>query len=167
MSLYVGNSASTIQDLVGGFSKYANTLEYGSNVVGAIGGPTLELLTAAWNKANPTLTPKAPVIDLDYEDPLEMDGTTYYMSKGIHGYFINKAGDVADSSLSYLSSEYVVVSPSALEDGPSIIGGYCLYAMNGCLISQYYNISVKVRPVVCLKSSIPAKEVEGGYSLIK
>ena len=137
------NSQAVVQ-LIKDYANFANTTDYGTNVVGSIGGPTIELLVAGWNakEYTPVMT---PTID-------------------IYGYKINNAIGLTSDGL-YLPSGYYywLASPSASSNQ------YVEIAGNGSLGFSGYGGSIGVRPVVCLKSSILAIEGIGDYdfSLIK
>ncbi|MBR6614048.1 MAG: type II secretion system protein [Clostridia bacterium] len=140
------NSQSVAQ-LIKNYANFANTTTYGTNVVGAIGGPTIELLAAGWNA-----TGKTP---------------TFTITTSKYGYQINGANNVSDltSDGLYVPSDYYywLASPSAYDNIYVLYAGYDFVGENNC--SNRYD----VRPVVCLKSSIPATVGTGDYdfSLVK
>jgi type II secretory pathway pseudopilin PulG len=55
---YVANNSQAVAQLIKDYANFANRTTYGTNVVGSIGGPTLELLVAGWNAKGytPTMT---------------------------------------------------------------------------------------------------------------
>ncbi|MBR6613550.1 MAG: type II secretion system protein [Clostridia bacterium] len=138
-----GNTAynsKAVAQLIKDYANFANTEAYGTNVVGAIGGPTIELLAAGWNA-----TGKTP---------------TMALTTDTYGYKINNATYVSITSDGlYVPSNYYywLASPSAnyydivLDVGSGRVG------------SGSYDGSGDVRPVVCLKSSIPATVGTGDY----
>ena len=133
-------NSQAVAQLIKDYANFANTTTYGTNVVGAIGGPTLELLAAGWNAkvGNPTMT----------------------LTTDTYGYKIN--GDYCVEVTSdglYVPSDYWywLASPSA---------GYfssVLFVGVGSVGDNGYDITNRVRPVVCLKSSIPATVGTGDY----
>ena len=139
-------NSQAVAQLIKDYAGFANTTTYGSNVVGAIGGPTLELLAAGWNAkvGNPTMT----------------------LTTDTYGYKIN--GDyyveVTSDGL-YVPSDYWywLASPSAGNFSDVMSAG------RGSVDSDGYSDPDGVRPVVCLKSSIPATVGTGDYdfSLVK
>ena len=134
-----GNSKAVAQ-LIKDYANFANTTTYGSNVVGAIGGPTIELLAAGWNA-------KA------YTPTMAITTSTY-------GYEINGANyvEVTSDGL-YVPSDYYywLASPSAIN------GTFVMNALGGGVGNYGYNGTSGVRPVVCLKSNIPATVGTGDY----
>ncbi|MBR6688860.1 MAG: hypothetical protein IKL68_02460, partial [Clostridia bacterium] len=119
---------------------FANTEAYGTNVVGAIGGPTLELLAAGWNAKG-------------YTPTMALTTDTY-------GYKINNANYIIVTSDGlYVPSNnyYWLASPSANSYSDVVLAGYVLVSYDAC------NRTSGVRPVVCLKSSIPAIAGTGEY----
>ena len=155
--------------LIRKYSNFANRTAYGSNVIGAIGGPTLELIAAGYN-ATIGEAKITPIVDLTYS------GSHVY---GCLGYMINTLGRTGISGLTndglYFSATnpYVVVSPNANEDatGPHYLFasenqmlGSCHFHSRADFMGEKY-----IRPVVCLKSSIPATVGTGDYdfSLVK
>ena len=128
------SSSNAVAYLLTNFANFANTTDYGSNVVGAIGGPTIELLAAGWNAkvGTPTLT----------------------ITTDTYGYRISdnyKETVTSDGLYVPLDTNYWLASPSASADR------FLLYARNDFLDAGSYYDARGVRPVVCLKSSIPAK----------
>ena len=55
---YTMYNCKAVAQLIKDYANFANKTTYGTNVVGAIGGPTLELLAAGWNAKGytPTMT---------------------------------------------------------------------------------------------------------------
>ncbi len=158
-----------IARLIKKYSNFANKLDYGVNVVGAIGGPTLELIAAGYNEIVGE-TKITPIVDVTY------GGTHVY---GNFGYMVNTLGGIMVSGLNndglYFSSNlpYVVVSPNANEDAA---GPYYMFsAENSALKSCHFYLREGwsdgeryIRPVVCLKASIPATVgTTTDFSLIK
>ena len=132
-----GNTALNCQavaQLIKDYSNFANTTDYGSNVVGAIGGPTIELLVAGWNAKGytPTLT----------------------ITTGTYGYQINGTTGV---SLSTTTDDLYTQSRNIWFANPSDSDSNKVYIVGDRIISANCGASNGVRPVVCLKSSIPAK----------
>ncbi|MBR6689126.1 MAG: hypothetical protein IKL68_03840 [Clostridia bacterium] len=134
-----------VAQLITDYTDFANTTDYGNNVIGAIGGPTIELLVAAWNskKYSPTL----------------------YLTLTENGYMVN---DDTGTSLEVTSDGFYVTtdnmywlaSPSADSIGPVgiTIVGY------GRILDTYFSDGpCCVTPVVCLKASTPAKVGTGSY----
>ena len=133
-------NSQAVAKLIKDYAGFANTTTYGSNVVGAIGGPTLELLAAGWNAkvGNPTMT----------------------LTTDTYGYKINNAIYVELTSDGlYVPSDnyYWLASPSALDKYGVMYAGY-----DSVLGTGYFSTG-GVRPVVCLKSSIPATVGTGDY----
>ena len=136
-----------VAQLIKNYANFANTTDYGSNIVGAIGGATIELLTAGWNAKGytPTMT----------------------LTTATYGYNIN--GNYSLSGLTsdefyILSSTYTwLASPGNGRSDTVIRVGYSVLDadINGC--------DYDIRPVVCLKASIPATVGNGEYdfSLVK
>ena len=135
---YVNSNA--VAQLIKDYANFANKTTYGTNVVGAIGGPTLELLAAGWNAKG-------------YTPTMALTTDTY-------GYKINNAYYVSVTSDGlYVPSSYYywLASPSAgynnivVRAGTGGVNNYPCGTPNG------------VRPVVCLKSNIPATVGTGDY----
>ena len=143
---YTMYNCKAVAQLIKDYANFANKTTYGTNVVGAIGGPTLELLAAEWNAKGytPTMT-----VSIDTK-----------------GYKINNSfGEGVTSDGLYVTSDYWywLASPSA---GSNID---VMSACDGLVEFSHYNIPYGVRPVVCLKSSIPATVGTGDcdFSLTK
>ena len=134
-------NSQAVAQLIKDYANFANTTTYGTNVVGAIGGPTLELLAAGWNAkiGTPTMT----------------------LTTDTYGYKINDDYyvEVTSDGL-YVPSDYyyLLASPSAGSGSDVMSAGSD--RVNNAL---YYYDSTAVRPVVCLKSSIPATVGTGDY----
>ena len=143
---YTMYNCQAVARLIKDYANFANTTTYGSNVVGAIGGPTIELLAAGWNAK--AYTP------------------TMAITTSTHGYKINGANYVSVTSDGlYVPSNYScwLASPSADDYNDVMFASYGLVNRGG------YGNADGVRPVVCLKSNIPATVGTGDYdfSLIK
>ncbi len=134
-----GNCKAVAQ-LIKDYANFANKTIYGTNVVGAIGGPTLELLAAGWNAKG--YTPTMTLTTLTY------------------GYMINSADYVSVTSDGlYVPSDYYywLASPADIDYDSVVYVGY------GRGESSLCDAPYGVRPVVCLKSSIPATVGTGDY----
>ena len=138
------DNSKAVAQLIKDYANFANTQAYGSNVVGAIGGPTIELLAAGWNAkvGNPTMT----------------------LTTDTYGYYINGEStiEVIGDGLYVMNYEYWLSSPSAVAYIPVMkvstdaVNIYDIVMPNG------------VRPVVCLKASIPATTgTTTDFSLVK
>ena len=134
-------NSQAVAQLIKDYANFANkTASYSSYVVGAIGGPTIELLVAGWNAkiGTPTMT----------------------LTTDTYGYKINGdyGVDVTSDGL-YVPSDYYywLASPSAGDFNCVMLAGY------GCVYFSLYDSTDGVRPVVCLKSSIPATVGTGDY----
>ena len=141
------HSNSMVAQLIKDYANFANTTTYGTNVVGAIGGPTLELLSAGWNAKGytPTMT----------------------LTTNTYGYKINNDYYVSVTSDGlYVSSNcwYWLASPNASDDYWAMNAGcdYSCVAGEGYVGCNGYD-TCDVRPVVCLKASIPATVGTGDY----
>ena len=129
-----------VAQLIKDYANFANKTTYGTNVVGAIGGPTIELLAAGWNAKG-------------YTPTMALTTDTY-------GYMINNGYHVEVTSDGlYVPSSYYywLASPSALDKYGVMYAGY-----DSVLGTGYFS-TAGVRPVVCLKSSIPATVGTGDY----
>ena len=138
------NSQAIVQ-LIKDYAIFANIQTYGSNVVGAIGGPTLELLVAGWNAkvGTPTMT----------------------LTTDVYGYYINNNYylEVTSDGL-YVPSDYRywLASSTAMDNLGVMNAGHDNVRYN----DYYYTFGV--RPVVCLKSSIPTTVgTTTDFSLVK
>ena len=139
-----GNQAynsQAVAQLIKDHADFANTTTYGTNVVGAIGGPTLELLAAGWNAKGYT--------------------PTMSLTTDIYGYKINGEDWLVElkSDELYITSNYYywLASPSADANDFVMLAGYNNVDIDG------YTGGYALRPVVCLKSSIPATAGTGDY----
>ncbi|MBR6688485.1 MAG: type II secretion system protein [Clostridia bacterium] len=137
------NNSQSVAQLIKDYAKFANTTTYGTNVVGAIGGPTLELLVAGWNSKGytPTMT----------------------LTTGTYGYKINNTYyvDVTSDGL-YVPSDYWywLASPSDFSADTVSLAGYDVLGGDN---HTFCALPYGVRPVVCLKSSTPATVGTGDY----
>ena len=136
---YVNSKA--VAQLIKDYANFANKTTYGTNVVGAIGGPTLELLAAGWNAKG--YTPTMALTTDTYGYKINND---YYVS-----------GLTSDGLYVPSSYWYWLASPSA--------GIYdrVMYAGLDYVDGDGYGRTYGVRPVVCLKSNIPATVGTGDY----
>ena len=141
----IPNNQATAQ-LIKEYAAFANTSVYGSNVVGSIGSPTIELLAAGWNAKGYTPTLSVSTKDYGYEvnnrmkESVTSDGfyvpTTYY---------------------------YGLSSPSSDSDF-RVIGMGEIYVQ----VEEYEEWVANIHPVVCLKASIPATAgTTTDFSLVK
>ena len=138
-------SSQAVAQLIKDYANFANKTTYGTNVVGAIGGPTVELLVAGWNAK-------------EYSPVLSIGIDTY-------GYIINNtygAGVTKDEV--YVSSEY-----SHWLASPSSYNAYTVMRADSSYIQfDYCSEQYSIRPVVCLKASIPATVgTTTDFSLVK
>ena len=138
-------NCQAVAQLIKDYANFANTTIYGTNVVGAIGGPTIELLVAGWNAKGYT--------------------PTFTITTDKYGYKINDGYvvEVTSDGL-YVPSNYWywLASPSARYDNNVMSAGYdCVDS--GVVYHNRIDASRGVRPVVCLKSSIPATVGTGNY----
>ena len=148
---YTLNSANAnsnaVAYLITDFGDFANkTASYGSYVEGAIGGPTLELMCAGWNAWNEakkaedathTYTALTPSSDASWSG-YKINDATYISGLTNDGFYINS------------SYYYWMASPSA-SYAYTVMG-----AGNGRVNVIPLRGTSAVRPVVCLKSNIPA-----------
>ena len=137
---YTMYNCQAVAQLIKDYANFANTTTYGTNVVGAIGGPTLELLAAGWNakEYTPTMT-------------LTIDTCGYKINGD---YYVEVTSDGL-----YVPSDYWywLASPSARGTATVVFAG------DGLVDFCDYDYADGVRPVVCLKSSIPATVGTGDY----
>ena len=142
-------SSQAVVQLIKDYANFANTTVYGTNVEGAIGSPTVELFVAGWNAKIGT-----PIMTLTTD---------------MYGYYINNGTyvEITPDGL-YVSTDYNywMASPAA-EYNYVMAVGYCGGGEYGPIcdgIDQSYGL----RPVVCLKSSIPATVgTTTDFSLVK
>ena len=133
-------NCQAVAQLIKDYANFANKTTYGTNVVGAIGSPTIELLAAGWNAKGYT--------------------PTMVLSTDTYGYKINNSNSVSVTSDGlYVPSDYWywLASPSAYSLSIVMNAGY------GRVNIDNYRNTGGVRPVVCLKSSIPATVGTGDY----
>ena len=143
-------SWSGVGYLIRHYAVFANYTDYGSNVIGAIGGPTLELLTAGWNAKGytPLLTP-TPVsnkwgyfINNEFSLTVEADGL-YIPTNG----FCWLTTTLGNTNTGIWRAGAGKISSSTSSNDKNDYGIY---------------------PVVCLKATIPAKiGTNTNFSLIK
>ena len=132
-----------------------NTATYGDYVVGAIGTPTAEMFVASWNEKRLTET------NTDKKKlSLDVNGTT--------GYYINdvttsgsKTTTATEQSISTTDDLYIWSTTSGTTvwlASPAGYGSIRLLAVNSSSIynDRYDRSAHGLRPVVCLKSNIPA-----------
>ena len=134
-------NCQAVAQLIKDYANFANTTDYGTNVVGAIGGPTIELLAAGWNAKGYT-----PTMALTTDTYGYMINNDYYVS-----------GLTSDGLYVPSSYWYWLASPSAYYDDFVMAAGYDYVG------TYYYDYALGVRPVVCLKSNIPATVGTGDY----
>jgi len=135
-----------VAGLISNYGAYANTTDYGTNVVGAIGGPTLELLTTAWNSKG-------------YEPAL-----TYTVSATGYEGMPFSIDTIDTDNIHILSNRdpHWIASPSKIGEAWTV--GRTAYLG----FMSYDGASADIRPVVCLKSTILAEEgTTTDFSLIK
>ena len=142
-------NSRVVVGLIKEYGNFANLNDYNGCVVGAIGGPTLELLKAAWN-SNPN--------NVEIISSLGVPSIKYY------GYgFVNAAYMNLEPDNFYIPTNYwyFLTSPSTggpnrilvAGDGSNLIPRYGIYGhYKGC-----------IRPVVCLKSNIVATKGNDNY----
>ncbi len=136
----IGYNCKAVAQLIKDYANFANMTAYNGNVIGAIGSPTLELLAAGWNAKK-------------YTPTMELSLDTF-------GYKINDAiylKDLTSDGLYVGEYNCWVASPSSKGNGYAFLSipGYVSYG--DCSGTQ------SVRPVVCLKASIPATIGTGDY----
>ena len=158
-----------VAKLITDYSHYANTAVYGDNVVGAIGGPTVELLAAGYN-ATVGENKIIPIIDENYSVNTDYG---FYEFNGEYGYFINNknvsilSGLTTDGLYLLNNKTYWTATPSAYDNGDGIMD---VYRVSGTSINGGY-VDIEawgIRPVVCLKASIPATVgTTTDFSLVK
>ena len=134
------NNSRVAVELIKDYSAFSNITEYGTYVVGALGGPTMELFVSAWNSKG--YTPKME------------------LTKGEYGYKIN--GSVFIMNLTN-DDVYVKSDASYVFASPADYNGYCMFVTSNMIFYQFPNNARSVRPVVCLKASIPATVGTGDY----
>ncbi|MBR6688386.1 MAG: hypothetical protein IKL68_00005, partial [Clostridia bacterium] len=141
---YTMYNCQAVAQLIKDYANFANTEAYGTNVVGAIGGPTLELLVAGWNAKEYTPTMTLTTDTFGYK----INGDDY----------VDDYVEVTSDGL-YVPSDYWywLVSPSAYDSNTVLNAGKDYVGID------YYATTGGVCPVVCLKSSIPATVGTGDY----
>ena len=131
------------------------TASYESYVEGAIGTPTAEMFVASWNAKRLTETNTSKV-----EMTLSENGTTGYYINGSTALSIGTSDPLYIWSTASNSATWLA-SPSGGSTGT------LLNAFNSGHVydDDYYSsiTSYGVRPVVCLKSNIPATVGKGDY----
>ncbi len=170
---YEGSLATA--EVVTKYMTFANTTDYinkdgKSYVIGAIGTPTIELLAAGYNAKYPQKTRITPVLE-------NADG-----SKSEYGYYINEPGKTVlhlEIDDLYIVNDYFLASPTIEMGDYGYNGETALYVGalqnedngNGISygdlqrdINEGYDV---LRPVVCIKSDIPAVATADGFSLVK
>jgi len=123
--------AATTISLVTEFGDYANKAVYGDYVVGAMGGPTLNLLAAGWNAKG-------------YSPTLTIDGRNIKGLADWGGINLSKDG------LYLIDDTHILATPYPT-------GGISVWVANWSSI--YYESFVAeqgIRPVICLKADTPA-----------
>ena len=134
-----------VAQLIKDYANFANTAVYGSNVVGAIGGPTIELLVAGWNAKG-------------FEPQMKLSLNEY-------GYLINgkDAPDIAGDGLYIIDGGYAwLASPSAETYR------YAIFAGEGTFNNDNTGSASRVYPVVCLRTSTPVTlGTTTDFSLVK
>ncbi|MBR6689074.1 MAG: hypothetical protein IKL68_03575, partial [Clostridia bacterium] len=158
----ISYACQAVAQLIKDYANFANKTTYGTNVVGAIGGPTIELFAAGWNEKGylPALT---ITID-DYGYLVNND------SNGLQGMYIDDF---------YIKNEYsyVLASTDAYSAGLASDQRERVLAVSntdyelgggGMLWGVGYTGKLGIRPVVCLKASIPATVgTTTDFSLVK
>ena len=139
------------------WSAFKNTSEnYSSYVMGAIGTPTLEMFAASWNA-------KRATEQNSYKVELELIPGTY-------GYKIN--GDTLPINISTTDDLYIwsTIDKSSVWFATTPNSSATLFVMkaNGQITEDSNVNSNSIRPVVCLKASIPATVgTTTDFSLVK
>ena len=144
-------NSKAVAQMIKDYSSFANKALYGENVVGAIGGPTLELFVAGWNSKGYTPTLTLSIEERGYK--INEQNENYPISVTSDGLYV-----LADNS-------YWLSSPGYYDEVADDF--YCVGRMT--VHAPDCTSSGGVRPVVCLKASIPATVGTGDYdfSLIK
>ena len=134
---------------------FKNTSDYGDNVVGAIGTPTVEMFVASWNAKRSLAVAGGDTSTYNVELTLS-DGTDVYAG---YGYCINNTitaslsqGDLLYSGIN--ATPYWMASPNGGLYGKGIFA----YRSANICANQYINDN-GLRPVICFKSSTPAYAV--------
>jgi len=148
---YTAYNDQAVLSLIRNYSNFANKTTYGEYVIGAIGGPTLELLAAGW-----TAKGNQPEIGM--------------FGSAMQGYgFAGEYGAVSSKQLAndglYICEgySYWLATPGM---GSTVTETWnVMVAGNARIGGSFYEGTATVRPVVCLSGDIPAKVVANGYSL--
>ena len=132
-------SALGIAYLIRNYSTFANFIDYGNNVVGAIGGPPVELLSAGWNAKgySPTLTPVITNTNLGY-----------LMNSSLAPELTNDGLYIPETGFCWTTSPIGNSNTGVLRAGQATIA----HMTSSENVEDY-----GIYPVVCLKASIPAK----------
>ncbi|MBR6614267.1 MAG: type II secretion system protein [Clostridia bacterium] len=141
----VSYNSQSVAQLIKDYANFANKTDYGIYVEGAIGGPTIELLEAAWDAKGYT--------------------PTFQLGIALNGYQIDGGtigANLTSDGLYILSDyRYWLASPGAGVDGSAVL------AAGEDWVSYYsydaFDVNHGVRPVVCLASKIPATVGSGEY----
>ncbi len=133
----VSYANQAVAELITDFGCFANNSTYGNEVVGAIGAPTIQLLVASWSAIGnqPSIIVESDKYGYKYNqrdlNDLEVDGL--HILGEYNSYWLSSPCNY----YGYLNSLLVVSENSMTDDMASEPWG--------------------IRPVVCLKASIPAK----------
>ena len=139
--------------------------EYGETyVVGAIGTPTVEMFIASWNEKLEA-TGKKEIYNKKLS--LQKNGTV--------GYYVNKEGTTTSLSQSINTEDDLYIWSDVANTGVWLAApsgkstSYMLYLYNGGGIyyGRFTNKNYGIRPVICIRSNIPAKLVGETIQLIK
>ncbi len=158
-----------VAGLISNYSSFANTTEtYKDYVIGAIGGPTIELLAASYNlKHKSTLI--EPIVDLSCKDEEYYDYYGYYTYNGEYGYFINEKRQtpqynlINDQLYTTNGNAYMITTPASNDSNYILIVNSNGIKTSETDIPDGYN-----RPVICLRASIPATVgTTTDFSLVK
>ena len=130
----------------GYWETFKNTIKYGDNVVGTIGTPTVEMIVASWNQRSTAIG--------------DTENSTLTLGTQDYGYDVNGAWQTPLSRLDKLYTGSPAAKQSTWLASPSYS-----YGANGLLCLKYNGSTTSyrygregtfgVRPVVCLKSSMP------------
>jgi len=147
-------SHQRVAALISNYGSYANTAVYGTNVVGAMACPTIELLTAGWNSKgyDPIIT--ATIVDGWYR----VNGEISVQVQNRDTIYLLSAADYPHYLTSPTDSAWILVAGRTAHLGVTTGG-------SGSSGNSY---KMEIRPVVCLKSTTPAEEgTTTDFSLIK
>ena len=145
---YTATGSQAVAQLIKDYANFANTADYGANVIGAIGGATAELLVEAWNAKgySPTLS----------------------LTTGVNGYKVNGVHYLSvETDGLYVTSGYMcwLAAPCDSSTGMVMDTGNGTINYAGCVT---YPANYAVRPVVCLKATTPATTgTTTDFSLVK